>query len=42
LSEETIKSITGYVTSRMVAKYVRGANQRRLAKEAMAKWENAK
>lgn len=42
LSEETIKAITGHVSSRMVAKYVKGANQKRLAKEAMAKWENEK
>jgi integrase len=42
LSEETIKAITGHVTSRMVAKYVKGANQKRLAKAAMRKWENAK
>lgn len=40
LSEETIKSITGHVTSRMVAKYVKGANQRRLTKEGMKRWEN--
>jgi integrase len=42
LSEETIKAITGHVTTRMIAKYVKGANQKRLAKEAMRKWENAK
>jgi integrase len=42
LSEETIKAITGHVSSRMVAKYVKGANQKRLAKAAMAKWENEK
>ena len=42
LSEETIKAITGHVTSRMIAKYVKGANQTRLAKEAMARWENTK
>jgi integrase len=41
-SEETIKAVTGHVTSRMVAKYVKGANQRKLAKAAMRKWENAK
>lgn len=41
LREETIKSITGHVTSRMVAKYVKGANQKKLAKEAMKRWENA-
>ena len=35
-------AITGHVTSRMIAKYVKGANQTRLAKEAMAKWENTK
>jgi hypothetical protein len=40
LSEETIKAITGHVTSRMVAKYVKGANQRKLAKAAMKAWEN--
>jgi integrase len=40
LSEEVIKSITGHVTSRMVAKYVRGANQRRLAAEGIRRWEN--
>jgi integrase len=42
LSEEMIKSITGHVTSRMVAKYVKGANQRKLATAAMKRWENAK
>ena len=42
LSEETIKSVTGHVTSRMVAKYVKGANQKRLSIAAMTKWENAK
>lgn len=40
LSEEIIKSITGHVTSRMIAEYIKGANQKKLAKEAMAKWEN--
>lgn len=40
LSEETIKSITGHVTSRMVAKYVKGANQRRLAAAGIERWEN--
>jgi integrase len=40
LSEETHQGITGHVTSRMVAKYVRGANQKRLARDAMARWEN--
>lgn len=42
LSEETIKAITGHVTSRMVAKYVKGANQRALAKKAIKAWENAR
>jgi integrase len=42
LSEETIKSITGHVTSRMVGKYVKGANQKRLAREAIRRWENDK
>jgi integrase len=42
LSEETIKAITGHVTSRMVAKYVKGANQRRLAAEGIRRWENTK
>jgi hypothetical protein len=32
LSEETIKTITGHITSPMVAKYVKDANQRKLAK----------
>jgi integrase len=41
-SEETIKSITGHVTSRMVARYVKGANQRKLSKAAVRRWENAK
>jgi integrase len=40
LSEETIKSITGHITSAMVQKYVKGANQKRLAKQAMRAWEN--
>jgi integrase len=41
-SEETIKSVTGHATTRMVAKYVKGANQKRLAADAMKRWENAK
>jgi integrase len=41
LSEETIKSITGHISSPMVAKYVKDANQRKLAKAAMRAWENA-
>lgn len=40
LSEADIQSITGHVTARMVAKYVKGANQHRRAKRAMAAWEN--
>jgi integrase len=40
LAEGDIQSITGHVTSRMVAKYVKGANQHRRAKRAMAAWEN--
>ena len=41
LSEETIKSITGHRTSRMVAHYVKGANQRKLATEAIRRWEQS-
>ena len=40
LSTETIKSVTGHVTDRMVGEYVKGANQKRLAKEAIRRWEN--
>jgi integrase len=40
LSESDIQSITGHVTSRMVAKYVKGASQQKRAKRAMAAWEN--
>jgi integrase len=40
-SEETIKAVTGHATTRMVAKYVKGANQKRLASEAMKRWENS-
>jgi integrase len=41
-SEETITAVTGHATTRMVAKYVKGANQKRLAKAAMTAWENDK
>lgn len=42
LSEKVIQSITGHVTSRMIEKYTKGANQKKLAKQAMRRWENAK
>jgi integrase len=42
LSEEDIKSITGHATSRMIAKYVKAANQKTRAKRAMKAWENAR
>jgi integrase len=42
LAEGDIQAITGHVTSRMVAKYVKGASQHRRAKRAMAAWENTK
>jgi hypothetical protein len=38
-SEETVKAITGDVTSRMIAKNVKGASQRTLAKRAKRRWE---
>ena len=41
-TEEQIKAITGHATSAMVAHYVRGANQRKLAKAAILKLENNK
>ena len=41
LSEESIKSITGHLSSPMVTKYTKGANQRKLAKAAMEVWKNA-
>jgi integrase len=40
LAEGDIQAITGHVTSRMVAKYVKGASQHRRAKRAMSAWEN--
>jgi integrase len=39
LSEKVIQSITGHVTARMIAKYTKGAEQRKLAKRAMKAWE---
>ena len=42
LSEKVIQSITGHVTTRMIAKYTKDANQRKLAKKAMKAWENAR
>lgn len=42
LAEGDIQAITGHVTSRMVAKYVKGASQHRRAKRAMTAWENTK
>ena len=36
-TEEQIKSITDHRTNAMVAHYVRGSNQKRLAREAMRK-----
>jgi integrase len=41
-TEEQIKAVTGHATSAMVAHYVRGANQRKLAKAAILKLENNK
>ncbi|HEX5998783.1 MAG TPA: tyrosine-type recombinase/integrase [Hyphomicrobiaceae bacterium] len=40
LSETDIQAITGHVTSRMVAKYVKGASQQKRAKRAIEAWEN--
>ena len=42
LSEKVIQSITGHVTTRMIEKYTKDANQRKLAKQAIRRWENAK
>jgi integrase len=42
LSEKVIQSITGHVTARMIQKYTKGAEQRKLAKRAMKAWEKAK
>ena len=41
-TEEQIKAMTGHTTSAMVAHYVKGANQRKLAKAAILKLENSK
>jgi hypothetical protein len=41
-SEDLIKSVTGHVTSRMVAHYTKGANQRKRARAAILKLENSK
>ena len=41
-TEEQKKAVTGHTTSAMVAHYVKGANQRKLAKAAMRKLENSK
>jgi enterobacteria phage integrase len=41
-TEEQIKAVTGHTTSAMVAHYVKGANQRKLAKAAILKLENIK
>jgi integrase len=38
-SEEQIKAVTGHATSRMVAHYTKGANQRKLATAAILKLE---
>jgi integrase len=38
-TEEQIKPIAGHTTSAMVAHYVKGANQRKLAKAAILKLE---
>ena len=40
-SEELIKSVTGHDTTRMIARYVKGANQHKMARAAIRKWENA-
>ena len=40
-SEELIKAVTGHDTTRMIAHYVKGANQRKMAQAAISKWENA-
>lgn len=40
-TEEQIKAVTGHASSRMVAHYTKGANQRKLARSAIGKWENA-
>ena len=37
-STEQIKAITGHTTDSMVAHYVKGADQKRLARDAMDKW----
>ena len=41
-TEEQIKAVTGHTTSAMVGHYVKGANQRKLAKAAIVKLENNK
>jgi integrase len=41
-SEKQIQAVTGHTTSRMVALYTRGANQRKLASAAIFKLENSK
>ena len=41
-TEKQIQAVTGHVTSRMVAHYTKGADQRRLAKAAILKLENSK
>jgi integrase len=41
-SEDEIKSITGHATTRMIAHYTKSADQRKRARSAMRKWENAK
>ena len=41
-TEEQIRAVTGHTTSRMVAHYTKGANQRKLAKGAILKLENSK
>lgn len=41
-TEQQIMDVTGHKTSRMIAKYTKGADQKKGAKAAMRKWENAK
>jgi site-specific recombinase XerD len=41
-SEEEIKSITGHATSRMVAHYTKGADQKKRATAAIHKFENSR